>query len=76
MDLTYSQGRKAYGDVGTNVRGKFGKVSVGISYRYKRDNRIIDDEDFRLIPEDGSEINLTDNTRTTQCACELRVYAQ
>ena len=55
MDLTYSQGRKAYGDVGTNVRGKFGKVSVGISYRYKRDNRIIDDEDFRLIPEDGSE---------------------
>lgn len=66
VDLTYSQGRKAYGDVGTNVRGKFGKVSVGISYRYKRDNRIIDDEDFRLMPEDGSEINLTDNTRTTE----------
>lgn len=66
MDLTYTQGRKAYGDVGTNVRGKFGKVSLGVSYRYKRDNRLMDDEDFRLMPEDGSELNLIDNTRTTE----------
>ena len=66
MDLTYTQGRRLYGNVGTNVRGKFGKISMGVSYRYSHNNRMIDDKEFRLMPEDGSELNLIDNTRTIE----------
>ncbi|MDO4160182.1 MAG: hypothetical protein Q4D41_06990 [Prevotellaceae bacterium] len=66
MELTYTQGRKPYGNVGTNIRGKFGKVSMGVSYRYGHDNRMIDDDEFRMMPEDGSELNLIDNMRTVE----------
>lgn len=66
MDLTYTQGRRLYGNVGTNVRGKFGNVSMGVSYRYSYNNRLMEDEDFRLIPEDGSVLNLIDDTHTKE----------
>ena len=66
IDLTYTQGRRPYGNVGTNVRAKFGKVSMGMSYRYAYNNRLIDDEEFRLMPKDGSDLNLVDNIRTKE----------
>lgn len=66
LDLTYTQGRRPYGNVGTNVRGKFGNVSMGVSYRYGYNDRLMDDENFRLMPEDGSELNLVDDTRTKE----------
>jgi len=66
IDLTYTQGRRPNGNVGTNVRAKFGKVSMGMSYRYAYNNRLIDDEEFRLMPKDGSDLNLVDNIRTKE----------
>lgn len=62
INMTYIQGRKSYGNVGTNIRGKFDNVSMGVNYRYGYDHRIMDDEEFTLMPEDGSELNLIDNT--------------
>ena len=66
IDMTYTQGRRPYGNVGTNVRAKFGKVSMGMSYRYAYNNRLIDDEEFRLMPKDGSDLNLIDNILTKE----------
>ena len=62
IDLTYTQGRRAYGDIGTNLRSKFGNLSMGISYRYSRNNSMIDDEEFRLMPEEGTDLYLLDKS--------------
>ena len=66
VDLTYTQGRRPYGNIGTNVRGKFGSLSMGVSYRYNYNNLIIDDENFREIPSNSVDLSLIDNTQTKE----------
>lgn len=66
MDLTYTQGRRPYGNMGTNIRGKFGGLTMGVSYRYGYNNRIIDDENFRLTSFNSGDLNLIDNTHTKE----------
>lgn len=61
---SYMQGRRAGGDIGTNMILKLGKLQGEVSYQYNDNNQLTDDESFRLMPEDGSQFNLLDKTRT------------